>query len=211
MGLLHQSMPELVDNELDMLSIYRDVARIHMQCIEQGFLSKLGESFLVLLYESIAADRNSVLFIERSEGHVVGFITGGRGMGSIYRQMLLHWPRLFVALLPTMFKPLKLKWILEVILFSFKKKPTLGYSKAELLSIAVLESARGKGVATRLYRALTDHFSNEGEPAFSIVVGNSLDSAHHFYLCMGAIPVTHITVHDGQVSTLYQHDLLKNN
>lgn len=204
-------MPELVGNQLDALAIYRDVARIHMQCINQGFLPTLGERFLALLYQSIDADPKSTLLIERKKGDVVGFVAGGRGMGSIYRQMLRLWPRLFWALLPTLTNPCKLKRIVEIVFFSCKQKPVPGCPRAELLSIAVLESARGGGVAASLYESLKQQFADAGESAFCIVVGDSLVSAHRFYQRMGAVPIAQISVHKGQGSTLYQHDLSKIN
>ena len=178
-----------------------------MQCINQGFLSTSGVGFLALLYRSIDADPNSALFIERIEGRVVGFVSGGRGMASIYRQMLKRWPRLFMELLPALVNPRKLKRIFEIVYFSCKKKPVSGCPNAELFSIAVLESARGGGVAARLYDALKRHFAADGQAAFCIVVGDSLGPAHHFYQRMGAVPMAQISVHEGQGSTLYRHDL----
>lgn len=209
MGLLYRAMPELVGNGPGALATYREVARIHMQCINRGFLPTLGERFLTLLYQSIDADPNSALFIERKQGFVVGFIAGGRGMGSIYRQMLRRWPRLFVALLPALVNPRKLKRIFEIVGFSRKQKPVPGCPRAELFSIAVLESARGGGVASGLYDALKQHFADAGEVALCIVVGDSLVPAHRFYQRMGAVPMANISVHDGQGSTLYRHDLPK--
>lgn len=207
MRQLSQEMSELVGKGSKSLATYREVALIHMRCINQGFLPTLGERFLALLYQSIDMDPSSALFIERIEGRVVGFISGGRGMSLVYRQLLKHWPRLFVALLPVLLSPSKLKRIFEVIWFGLKKKPVPGCPKAELFSIAVLESARGSGAATRLYDALKDYFVADGEAAFCIVVGDGLGPAHRFYQRMGAVPMAQISVHKGQVSTLYRQDL----
>ena len=187
--------------------IYKVIARMHVQSINQGFLPTLGERFLALLYEAIDADQNSALFVEQIDGNVVGFVTGGRGMGSIYRQMLKRWPRLALALLPVLFQPKKLKRIFEIILFSRKQKPVPGHPRAELFSIAVADSVRGKGVAQRLYGQLVERFRQDGEMVFCIVVGERLESAHRFYRRMGAVPVAQICVHEGQASTLYRHDL----
>lgn len=202
-------MPELVDNRSSQLAIYRQVARIHIQSINQGFLPTLGEHFLTLLYQSIDADSSSVLFVERINGQVVGFIAGGRGVGSIYRQMLRRWPRLVVALLPALLNPFKLKRIIEIIRFSRKQKPVPGCPRAELFSIAVLESARGGDIAFGLYEALKRYFCDSGESAFCIVVGNNLVRAQRFYNKMGAKQMAQVSVHDGCGSTLYRHDLSK--
>lgn len=180
---------------------------MHAQSINQGFLPTLGERFLALLYEAIDADPNSALFVEQSYGKVVGFVTGGRGMGSIYRQMLKRWPRLALALLPVLFQPAKLKRVLEIVLFSRKQKLVPDCPRAELFSIAVADSVRGQGVAQRLYAKLAEWFRQDGEAAFCIVVGEQLAPAHRFYQRMGARPIAQINVHEGQASTLYRHDL----
>ena len=200
-------MPEKVGNSIESMSTYREIARIHMQCISQGFLPALGEHFLSLLYQSLDADPNSVLFIERINGQVVGFVAGGRGARLIYRQIMKRLPIFLLALLPSVFNPRKLKRIIEIVYFSFKKKPTLVYPNAELYSIAVSESARRNGVAVRLYEALKQHFVASGEDAFCIVVGGNLSTAHSFYQRMGCVPIGQVSVHEGQVSIIYRHDL----
>jgi GNAT superfamily N-acetyltransferase len=201
-------MPELIDNSSKSINTYRKVANIHMQCINQGFLSALGERFLSILYQSIDADPNSVLFIERINGQVVGFVAGGKGMRSIYRQIMRRLPSVLVALLPILLNPSKLKRIIEIIWFGYKKKPISACPNAELYIIAVLRSSRRAGVAARLYEVLKRYFSANGENAFCIIVGDNLSAAHLFYQRMGAVPIGQIRVHKGQMSTLYRHDLL---
>ncbi len=186
---------------------YREVALLHMAGISDGFLATLGVRFLTLLYESIDNDPGSALFVERVDGRVVGFVSGGRGMASIYRQMLRRWPRLLLALMPALASPSKLHRILEIVLFSRKQKPVPGCPVAELFSIAVDPPYRGGGVAARLYERLKQRFTTDGESAFCIVVGDGLLPAHRFYQNMGAQPMAKISVHNGQGSTLYRHDL----
>lgn len=187
---------------------YRAVARLHASGIDQGFLPTLGERFLALLYQAMDADPRSLLFVERGAGgEVIGFVSGGCGMGSIYRQMLRRWPQLVPALLPAVVNPRKVKRIIEIVWFSRQQKPVPGCPQPELFSIAVAGAARGTGVAQRLYEALVDHFAKQGEAAFCIVVGDALAPAHRFYRKMGAVPLAHITVHAGQGSTVYRHDV----
>ena len=188
-------------------SDYRNVAQVHATSINRGFLSSLGERFLALLYEAIDADRNSVLIVEKSDEKLIGFVAGGRGMNSIYRKLLISFPRLFIALVPAMLNPMRLKRIFDLMCFGRRKKPVPGCPEAELLSIAVVDSARGGGTAQKLYCALAQRFFQDGESAFCMVVGESLDSAHRFYQKMGAVPLAKVTVHKGQSSTLYRQDL----
>ena len=189
------------------VSDYRKIAKLHASCIDLGFLSSLGYRFLALVYEAIDADENSILILEKKKNEVIGFVAGGRGMNSVYRKMMIRFPRVLLALFPSMLNPLKLKRIIELIYFSKKRKPHHSCPEAELFSIAVIDSARGGNVAKKLYGALGQRFLEEGESAFCMVVGESLSRAHRFYQKMGASAFAEVSVHDGQTSTLYRQDL----
>lgn len=128
-------------------------------------------------------------------------------MGSIYRQMLKQWPRLFFTLFPSLLNPFKLKKILEIIFNNFNKSSKFCVHKNELFSISVADEFRGQAVAESLYENLCQWFNSNGVCSFKIVVGQNLDRAHAFYLKMGAIPVDKISIHAGEISTLYLHDL----
>jgi len=188
-------------------SDYREVAQIHSTCIDLGFLSSLGPRFLALLYESIDADEKSILILEKKQDKVIGFVAGGRGMNSIYRKMLIRFPRVFLALFPSMLNPMRLKRIFDLMCFGRRKKPLPSCPEAELFSIAVIDSARGSGLAQKLYGALGQIFLKEGESSFCMVVGDTLGPAQSFYQKMGAVPLAQVSVHPGQSSTLYRQDL----
>ena len=180
----------------------RAVARLHASCISQGFLSSLGTRFLTVLYRAIDRSDAAVLIVEHDNSGVIGFVTGGSGMGPIYRQMLRDFPALIAALAPVMLRPRKVMGILEIL------RRGGGASDAtlpahELFSIAVAPAARGSGAADRLYRALCSHFREQGVGAFRIVVGDTLAPAHRFYKRMGAKPVSTIRLHDNATSTVY--------
>lgn len=145
--------------------------------------------------------------MESKNGKVIGFVAGGCGMGSIYRQMLKQWPRLFFTLFPSIFNPFKLKKILEIIFNNSNKSSKFCVHQNELFSISVSQEFRGQGVAERLYRKLCQWFVSNGASSFKIVVGENLARAHAFYLKMGANPFEKITIHAGEISTLYLHNL----
>ena len=188
-------------------AIYKKIARLHKLSINQGFLSTLGEPFLALLYEAIDSDPNSILLTEEINGKILGFLAGGKNMKYVYLQMLRQSPRLITALLPEIIKPKKLIGMLELVWFLFKKKTNVETKMPELFSIAVLHSERSKGIAKRLYKSFSRGLSQNGESAFCILVGDNLDSAHQFYLKMGAVPIRRIYVHKGSSSTMYKQNL----
>ena len=186
--------------------LYRQVAELHVANINRGFLSTLGIGFVALMYRAIDECENSIFFVEEHDGRVIGFVAGATGMGPIYKRMLRYWPRLIVAMLPSMVFPRRIWRIFEIMRYG-SGKPSVVLPNAELLSIAVDAEHRGQGHAEALYRRLVDYFQVRGDPAFKITVGNALAPAHKFYLRMGAVPVTEIQVHKGELSTVYVHYL----
>lgn len=185
---------------------YRQVASLHVRCLDQGFLATLGEQFLAQMYEAIDHADGTALLTEERDGAVVGFITGGNGMGSIYRRMLRSPVRLGLALAPSLLSLPRVRRIIEIMRYSGGADglPT-GVPDAELLSLAVAPEWRGKGVAEALYQRLVEDFRTRGVPAFRIIVGESLAPAHRFYRRMGAEPAGEVEVHEGQASTVYVH------
>ena len=85
---------------MDAAERYRQVAALHAGNIDQGFLATLGIPFLSMMYRAIDEAPGSVLLTEEQNGRVVGFVSGGDGMGAIYRRMLRHPLRLGLSLLP---------------------------------------------------------------------------------------------------------------
>ena len=134
-----------------------------------------------------------------------GFVAGGNGMGAIYKRMLRHPFRLATSLLPSLFKPKRVRRILEIL--KYGQRVDQGLPEAELLSIAVDPHFRGQGIAERLYRRLIEHFRGERIESFRITVGEGLAPAHRFYQRMGAEAVSNIQVHRGERSIVYLHRL----
>ena len=188
-------------------SDYRSIASLHCDHINQGFLATLGVPFLTLLYEAIDKDNESVLLVERVDRSVVGFVTGTRGLGRIYKQLLLKPLRLIYSLKSCLLSPSKMHKIIEVLLISKGSNISADLPKQELLSIVVNPAYQGRGHAENLFKALCSHFRAEGASSFSIVVGSNLDRAHAFYTKMGSIPVKEIQVHKGADSVVYVKEL----
>ena len=182
---------------------YREIAKLHCDHINQGFLATLGASFLTLLYEAIDEDSESVLLVERVDSSVVGFVSGTSGLGRIYKQLLLKPLRLTYALKSCFLSPSKMYKIIEVLLMSKDSNISFNLPKQELLSIVVNPAYQGGGHAVNLFNALCSHFREDGVISFKIVVGSNLDRAHSFYTKMGSIPVKEIQVHKGSNSLVY--------
>jgi GNAT superfamily N-acetyltransferase len=188
------------------LKTLRQVAELHATCIDQGFLSTLGPSFLTVLYGAIDRSSTSVLLVETKSASVTGFVSGGFGMAPIYRQMLRDWPKLIASLAHVILSPRKILGIIEILRQRGVRDIDFELPRAELFSIVVAPDARGSDTAKRLFGSLCTHFEEQGIPAFRIVVGNSLIPAKQFYCHMGAEPATSLRVHGKATSTVYvQH------
>lgn len=193
---------------MDKHDLYRQVAELHVGNIDQGFLATLGVSFVSLMYRAIDEARDSVLLVEERDDRVVGFVSGGIGMGSIYKGILRYPFRLAFSLLPSVLRPGRVLRIVDILRYSRGKDQQVDLPDAELLSLAVSPAYRGQQVAERLYHRLVDHFNASGVPAFKITVGEALAPAHRFYQRMGAVPYAKVEVHEGEASTVYLHRIV---
>ena len=190
------------------LKTLKQVARLHAEALNQGFLASLGTSFLTLMYQAIDECESSVLLVEGDVSGLNGFVAGSENMGTIYRTMLRHWPRLVTSLFPSILNPVKVWRIFEILLYSRQRNENFGVASFELLSIAVHLNHRGQGVAERLYQGLIDHCRERGTSAFKVIVGESLLPAHRFYRRMGAEVAGAVYVHGDQRSIMYVHKII---
>ena len=183
--------------------VYKKIAQLHSEHINQGFLTTLGASFLTLLYEAIDKDKSSVLITKEIDGDVVGFVSGASNLAPIYKK-LLHRPlSLFISLTNSFFSLSKVSKIVEIF-FIKKNNPILSkLPQHELLTIVVDPSYQGEGHAEDLFVSLCSHFKKINVKNFKIVVGADLARAHAFYLKMGCVPVGEIEVHKGKNSLVY--------
>ncbi len=193
---------DLKSNQLS-ASDFEKIASLHCEYINQGFLATLGIPFLTLLYEAIDNDSESILLVERIDDTVQGFVTGTRGLGRIYMQLLYQPLRLLHSLKSCLLSPSKMHKIIEVLLLGNSSKASVDLPKHELLSIVVSSACQGGGQSQNLFNALCDHFRKKNVRSFKIVVGGSLDRAHAFYIKMGCVPVKEVQVHKGTDSIIY--------
>ena len=138
------------------------IARLHAESIATGFLSTLGNNFLMRLYRDMARTPESVVFVARNEeDSILGFVAGTIDTGKMYKRILLCRGWLYcIMLLPRAFNPDVLKKIIETMLLfcGVKLRFTKNTSniiipvRAELLSIVVDEKNRGKISAGSWFR-----------------------------------------------------------
>lgn len=187
------------------------VASLHRQCIRTGFLSRLGPGFLAELYKSIGRSPYSRIFVafDRDLQKVAGFAACSLDTAAMYRHILLRRGLLFFfLLLPRAFLPENLKFIRETLFYPQKgrKKAQARNSntgpQAELLSIAVSDDSRKKGVGRDLLNALESYLKENKVTSYKTVTLSTDSDANAFYKKSGFIFKKEIA-HHGNV--LYEY------
>jgi len=211
----HTEAPQPVrcplDHELSDADVLA-IARLHCQALRYGFLSRLGERFLTLLYGTMRDVPGGILIGACVGDRVVGFVSGTVSTNHLYRTFLKrHLLRGGLILLPHLFSLSRLRRVLETLTYPFRKQAPSEDEEplpdAELLSIAVVEDQRGSGIASELYRRLCREFERRRLPAFRIVVGAGLGPARRFYAKVGAGEVRTVNVHHGEESLILVQEL----
>ena len=128
----------------------REAARLHASSITEGFLPRLGPRFLAFLYQRIARDDRSFLFVDDSgAAGLDGMIAGTSDVGALYRRFAVRdgWAAALVAA-PHIVR--NLRPVVETWRYGRGADGDHDLPAAELLSVAVDDRARGRGVDHRL-------------------------------------------------------------
>jgi ribosomal protein S18 acetylase RimI-like enzyme len=166
------------------------IADLHCQGISAGFLSRLGPGFLAALYKSIGRSPYSRIFVAVNQDNqkVAGFAACSLDTSAMYRHILLRRGVLFFfLLLPRAFLPENLKFIFETLFYNQKekKKAPAGSGKAgpraELLSIAVSDDSRKKGVGRDLIAAMESYLKENGVTSYTTVTSSLDRDSNAFY------------------------------
>jgi len=176
------------------------VAALHARQISEGFLSLLGDRFLQLLYRRILLHPASFLLVADDHGHAVGFIAGSTDVAGLYRSFLL---RDGAAALARAAGPLARGWrrVLETLRHG---SPGGGDTPpgAELLSVAVDRSWRGRGAGRLLVASLLEEMAARGCGVVTVVVGADNHGAVTLYHRSGFVVVERFELHPGTESLL---------
>jgi len=184
----------------------RDVAALHIQGIDKGFISSLGIKFVTALYEAIARSATSFGYAAEDDGQVCGFVTFTTSLNRLYKSIIAErgW-RFAVLLAGKMFSVRRIKRILETILYPARvNKKQL--ADAELLSIVIHPEKCKKGLATELVRKSFERCRQLGLDKVKVLVGADNEPANRLYQRCGFLFVERIENH-GVPSNIYEADV----
>ena len=166
----------------------KDIANLHTDGISTGFISTLGMPFVATLYRAISQSPYSVTIVDTEGDKVNGFIAGTVSTRAMYRWVFLRYGLLFFLQLGrNIVYPRRIKKIFETIMYAHNsevtsKKTERNDLQAELLSIVVAESMRGKGVGRLLVLKLEEFYRENGIIAYKVATRASDQGSNSFYI-----------------------------
>lgn len=182
------------------------VARLHKERIKEGFLSSLGEIFLEMVYGNFIASPHGILIVARDGENFAGYVSGVTSVRGFYADFLKH--HFFQASFYVLKKFLRfstLKKVMETLFYPQKTREQ-DIPHAELLSIALDKRYTGRGIARKLFDALTEEFKGKNVKVFKVIVGAGLKDALKFYENAGCKKHSEIEIHKGEKSFIYVYN-----
>ena len=178
------------------------VAQLHVQGIQTGFISSLGDKFVTTLYKQIALSDYAFGVVAIENAQVLGFVAFTTNLSGLYKSVILKGGfRLVWLLAGKLFSWKTIKRIFETLFYPNRVK-NLDLPSAELLSIAIDQKAQGKGIATALIKQGLAECSARGIDRIKLLVAQQNEAANQLYLKCGFQLHSQIESH-GIVSNLY--------
>jgi ribosomal protein S18 acetylase RimI-like enzyme len=172
------------------------LAHLHATRITDGFLASLGPAFLDRLYRRIVRSTESFAYVvtDDTDQHVAGFAAATTDVGKLYRSFALRDGLVAgAAAAPQLLR----SWrrVLETVRYPAHEAADL--PDAEILAVAVEESAGGRGLGKQVVDAGTRRLAELGEDAVKVVAGSDNVAALRLYESCGFTPRARIEVHEG--------------
>jgi ribosomal protein S18 acetylase RimI-like enzyme len=181
-------------------------AELHRRGINTGFLSSLGSGFLKQLYKAIRSCPSGFGYVwQEEDGRVLGFIACAESTGRVYKQALRRrGVMMALPILRFLVRPSVIRRMMQTLRYPAEAGEEL--PPAEVLSIAVDEAARGKGVGKALMEAAFEEFRRRGISRVKVAVGAANEAANKFYLRCG-FSLTLRREHHGLPMNIYTIEL----
>lgn len=158
----------------------KSVAKIHKDFLSTGFLSKMSSQFLEKMYEGLLKSNESFILVATEDEVVLGFVASSTNVKRLPKNMLTNlWGK-------TIFEIIKRPKILPEL---FKLPLYPGFSDSqnlcEVLSIAIIPEARGKGIGKKLIYETKSKLKENGYKGFNLSVRENMKEANSFYTKIG--------------------------
>jgi len=188
------------------VSDVREVVRVHMSGFPGFFLTFLGPGFLRELYRGIVSDPAGVAFVTEHGGVITGFVAGTTDPSGFYSRLMKRRLLQFgiQAAIATLRRPSAAPRLLRALGRS-SAAPDAKTGRAELMSLAVLPSARGGGEGGKLVEGFVTRSRELGSTTVFLTtdaVGN--DDVNAFYVRRGFALARTFTTREGRNMNEYE-------
>jgi ribosomal protein S18 acetylase RimI-like enzyme len=180
------------------------LAELHATRITDGFLPSLGPAFLTRLYRRVVRSPGSFAYVATDadtdegagDGRVLGFAAATDDISRLYRSFALHDGVLAgIAAAPRLLR----SW--RRVLETFRYPAAEGdLPTAEILAVAVDETAGQRGIGRAVVDAATSRLAERGIESVKVVAGADNAAALRLYEVCGFAVRARIEVHEGAPS-----------
>jgi ribosomal protein S18 acetylase RimI-like enzyme len=180
------------------------VARLHMQVLNEAFLSSLGTKFMLRLYRAMIASDQAVLLVARDRDVVVGFASGAVSPSAFWKKFRRRYFLPVAAhLAARAVRPSTARRMLEIARH-LRGEASLG---PELLAIGVGPPARRMGLGSRLVTRMEEELQRRGAQQLAVAVRAGNRQARDFFQRLGFHPLGGLEVHQGNPALRYEKSL----
>jgi ribosomal protein S18 acetylase RimI-like enzyme len=181
----------------------KTIARLHAQYIDTGFLRTLGTRFLEHLYSAMIGYPGSRVIVVDDPYGPIGFVAGVPDISSFYHHFVAKRGfRAGIASLRALIRPSAWRRIWETARYDTSHEET----GAELLSMAVSPTYRGRNLGQDLTSRLLSDLDGDGVKRVKVVVGARNDRARAVYGSAGFVEMNTIEIHRGETSIVMVSD-----
>jgi len=188
-------------------SLFLDLARLHSEEIQDGFLTSLGIPVLAKLYQGISTSPDAFIVVASAGGKTVGFLCASADTRRVYRGVLTkQWRALVLAAAPRLISWPTIKRAIETLRYPTRRR-LVDLPPAEILNFCVTHRMHRSGIGGRLFAAMIAEFRRRGVRKIRIVTGSNQHSAIAFYEKIGASLVDTIAVHADTASKVFSYPI----
>jgi ribosomal protein S18 acetylase RimI-like enzyme len=157
------------------------VRQLHCGTFARGIIAGLGGDYVQHYYEAIVDSPSGVLFIARKDGRIVGFLAGTTNRDEFEQTTRLRGtkPRILRRVVTLRLSPV-------AIIRAIRKRRLIAgcTDRAELISIAVSDEARRRGIGLELLSAWIQSLRQQQIDSFIVFTDNP--EGFKFYRKCGA-------------------------
>lgn len=164
---------------------FKEISAIHCDVLKGDFQVLLGEGFLERMYGMYQASEYGTGYVFIDGNKVVGFVLAAYDIEKFEQDVILKEGIAisFIALTRILTRPFIVPALLKQIFLNLNLKK-IDY-KSELVTIAVGESVRNKGIGQLLFQAIVDDFRKKGIFSLKLTTDARNEPASNFYRKLG--------------------------